>query len=709
MSGAGATRAASHKTLQVLFDPRSVAIVGASSNPSKLSGRPLPNLLRSRFAGDVFVVNPRVDHIDGVRAYPTLSAIDAPVDVAFIVLPAEQAVRAAREAADHGAAAAIIGVSGFAETGERAGRELQAELGAIAAETGMRIVGPNTNGIYDAVSGLSLGYNSAHGEDIAPGSISILSHSGAMFSVFAAKLRAARVGLSKFVAVGNESDLDMLDYLEHLVDDPATETIALLMEAIADGDRFKQLCHRATDAGKRIAVLKLGQSSEGARTTAAHSSRLAGSARSYEALFAQLGVASVETPEALIASVALATRVGMPRHPGRGLGVVTYSGAASSIAADSASRSGLPLASFDSQTLAALDAVPRSGPVTNPLDIGGVGGIAHSSQVFTAVGLDSDVRLFLNCAHILQTPEDRRAVFEALRASIGASDKPHVVLAPGGLSEQEDAWLDSIDVLQLADTTVCFAALAAYWRWADAAGRVSPSPTGVADEPAVVSLEPASGPVLSERESLDALDAAGVRTVERRFCAALADVPAAAAELGYPVVLKAVVTGVTHKSDLGLVEVGIGSHADLVAASARLAHNTAAAAATGFLLERMISSDLEVIAGVTHEPDLGAFLLLGTGGVLAEAVDDVALVPLPASRDEIRSTLAGTTIGAVLASPRWQHPGTTDLLVDALVGIARLATTPGAAISAVDVNPLSVSAAGVIAVDALIILAGDAS
>jgi acyl-CoA synthetase (NDP forming) len=698
------------ESLGALFNPRSIAIIGASTNPAKLSGRPLPNLQRSRFSGEIYVVNPRVDQIDGVRSYPSVDAIGSPIDVALIVLPAEQAVEAALAAAKAGAKAAIVGVSGFAESGDQRGRELQSRLSQIAAETGMRIVGPNTNGIYNAVNGLSLGYNSAHGEDIAAGPVSIVSHSGAMLSIFAERLKAARVGLSKFVAVGNESDLDMLDYLDYLVDDPDTQIIALLMESIADGSRFKDLARRAATNHKRIAVLKLGQSAEGAQATAAHSSRLAGSARSYEALFAQLGIASVSTPEALIAAVALASRTGVQPGSGTGLGIITYSGAASSIAADSASNAGLPLVTFGPDTMAALATVPRSAPITNPLDIGGVGGVEHSEQVFSGISGDPDVRLVLVYAHVLQTASQRRAVFEALRTSCATSSKPHVVLAPGGLTDDEIAWLDTIDVSYFTDTAVCFAALASYWRWVDNqdcghdqawAGEHAAVLTGL--------LEAAGGTTLSEHESLSLLDAASLPTVERRHCDHLEEIHSAAEALGYPVVLKAVVEGVAHKSDLGLVEVAISSSEELDAAAGRLKENPAAANAAGYLVERMMASDLEVIAGVTTEPGLGQFLVFGLGGILAEAIDSISLVPLPASRQQIGTVLAQSRLGILLASERWRYRETEDQLLDALTNLACLAEAAGPRIAAIDVNPLSISSAGVTAVDALVILAGQFS
>lgn len=691
--------------LRTLFSPRSVAIVGASSDPSKISGRPLPNLLRSQFSGDVFVVNPRTNVIAGQTTYSSLEAIAKPVDVALLVVPPALAVQSAEEAAAAGVRVCIVGVSGFAESGEAEGRNLQARLTALSASTGMRIVGPNTNGIYNARAGISIGYNSAHGTDIVPGSIGIISHSGAMLTVFADRLRQSGQGLSKFVAVGNEADLDMLDYLDFMVEDDETSTIALLVESIASGTRLKRIAFRAAERGKHIVALKLGQSEEGARTTAAHSSRLAGSARSYEALFRQLGIATVKTPEGMIAAAALGSRFPVTLvDPGaRDLAVLTYSGAASSITADNASRAGIGLATFSPATMSRLGVLPRTAPITNPLDIGGVGGVEHAAEMTDAVTADAGVRALLTYAHILQTPGQRRAVFEALRDSLLTSNKPHLVLAPGGLTPDEQAWLADASIPLFADTAVVFEALSAYWVWS--------TPRVLAAFPATTpdgsDTAPGGTVSLSEYESLEHLRAAGVPTADYRYAKNWDEAAAAAADIGYPVVLKADVAGVEHKADLGYVELGLRDRSQLADAFQRLRDATAGVPLRGYVVAQMIDISIEAIAGVATEPGLGRFLLVGLGGIYTEALDSVAMIPLPATPEDIERAVRATPLGRLITGPRWKPSDSVARLVDALVSLGEFAERNAASVEAVDINPLAINVDGVEAVDALIIRSGD--
>lgn len=685
--------------LQTLFLPKSVAIVGASQDPLKVSGRPLPNLLRSRFDGDVFVVNPRASSIAGQPTFPSLSSIGKPIDVALLVVPPQAAVTAAEEAAQVGVQVAIVGVSGFAESGDEVGRGLQDRLTAVSKRSGMRIVGPNTNGIYNANAGISIGYNSAHGTDIVPGDIGIISHSGAMLSVFAERLRLVGQGLSKFVSVGNEADLDMLDYLDYLVEDAETRVIALLMESIASGIRLKRIATRAATLGKRIVALKLGQSEEGARTTAAHSSRLAGSARSYQALFDQLGIASATTPEGLIAAAALGARFPEPASERGDLAVLTYSGAASSITADNASRVGLRLAEYRPQTMARLERVPRTAPITNPLDIGGIGGVEFVGEVTDAIASDSGVRALLVYAHVLQTRESRRAVFTALRDSLESSGKPHIVLAPGDLTADERDWLAEAGIPVFTETAVVLQALQAYWLWADQRPTSSAAVQEAGSESAVTST-------LSEYESLEALGAAGVPTVAYRYCTSVDEVLQAAADIGFPVVLKADVTDVAHKADLGYVELSLRDSTELEKAFDRLSAATASAPLRGYVVARMVDVTIEAIAGVTTEPGLGHFLLIGLGGIYAEALDAIAMVPLPATPEEIEQVLLRTPLGRVLDGPRWKPAGSVAQLTDALIALGEFAERNAESIEAIDVNPLVINAEGVLAVDALIIRRG---
>src|SRR5688500_17116541 len=280
--------------LTALFRPKHVAVIGASRTPGKLGHSVLKNLVNGGYTGRVSAINPAGAEVEGKPGYRSLREMPERADCAFLAIPAAAIPDAVRECAEAGVRVAVLGAAGFAELGTEDGMTRQKDVAATARASGLRLVGPNTNGILSTVDRLSLGYNASHGERFTPGNVSFVSHSGALMDGIARRLYGAGGGLSKFIAAGNEADLNMLDYLEYLLEDDSTKVIGLVIEALSDGPRFLSLARKA---GKRIVALKLGRSALGAEATLAHSSRLAGSVRAYEALFREAGVASVGTVE----------------------------------------------------------------------------------------------------------------------------------------------------------------------------------------------------------------------------------------------------------------------------------------------------------------------------------------------------------------------------------------------------------------------------
>jgi acetate---CoA ligase (ADP-forming) len=359
-------------TLRPLFQPAHVAVIGASSTPDKHGNIAVRYLIRAGYRGRISPVNPNGGEIEGLACHRSIKDVPRPVDCAFLVVPAGAAIDAIRACAEAGVRSAIIGANGFAELGTDEGRARQAELTAIVRTSGMRIVGPNTNGILNATDRLSLGYNTSHGDPLYPGPVSIAAHSGALFNAIAPRLRRFGVGLSKFVPVGNEADLDMLDFLEFFIADEATGVIGLIIEGLSDGDRLRALAADARAAGKPIVALKLGRSAAGAGATVAHSSRLAGSARAYAALLRECRITTVPTIEAMAGGCALLA--GRGPHPGDpSLVCVTSTGGGGSLLADYAMDYGIPLAGTANGTwsggaAAAIASFAGAGPICNPID-----------------------------------------------------------------------------------------------------------------------------------------------------------------------------------------------------------------------------------------------------------------------------------------------------------------------------------------------------
>jgi len=677
--------------LTPLYHPRSVVLVGAGTTPGKLGARIVDNLVDNGFTGRVFPVNRRGGEIRGHRVYPDLASLPEPADAAYVLVPADAAVDAARELGRAGTKVAIIAAAGFAETGTAEGRAREDALTAIAAETGMRIVGPNCNGIYSATHGVSIGFNTAHGVRHSAGGVAVLSHSGALFSTMMLRAEEIGMGLSGFVSTGNECDLTTVDHMEYFVEDPATTVLALLLDSVTDGERFGRVVAAAKARGKTVLALKLGTSEVGASAAVAHSSRMAGSAAAYAAFLAHHGVGTVDTIEQLITAARLAeSDLRAPARPR--LGITAMSGGAGTTTADAASRWGLAVPPLSAATRRAIDERAPGALLENPVDFGGAQGRLKIRELIDLVAGDPGVDVLVHYHHP-QPGSAGVAAAEALVSGRSTHGKPVLVLAPGGVGPEEEPRYAAAGIPVVRDTDVLMGAVAAL---------------GAAAEPAPATPDPVVpqdlGPV-DEVEGTRLLAAAGVPMAELAVADSADEAVAHAERIGWPVVLKGVVAGVAHKSDLGLVVVGVADAQRARAEATRL-FGVGASAVT---VQPVVRGALEALAGIVTEPGLGRFLVVGLGGVHAEALADLAMVQVEAGRAELREAVQRTRLGAVLCSPRWGAPGAVDALVGVLDRLAAFARAHGPALEAVDINPLLLDGEAVVGVDALVVRAAPAA
>lgn len=673
--------------MELLFRPRHVAVVGASRTPGKLGHSVLKNLLRGGYRGRVSAVNPAGAEVEGRPGYRSVREIPERVDCAFLAIPAQAIPEAVRECAQAGVRYAILGAAGFAELGSPEGIERQKAVAQTARASGLRLVGPNTNGILSTVDGLSLGYNASHAERFAPGSVSFVSHSGALMDGIARRLYRAGGGLSKFIAAGNEADLGMLDYLEYLIADESTRVIGLVIEALSDGARFLNL---VSSSSKPIVALKLGRSTLGAEATLAHSSRLAGSARAYEALFREAGVAAVATVEALAAGCALLAC--KAPAPDKRIVCVTTSGAGGAILADFAGEHGMPLAGkrsgdWEDAAAAEIGAIKTLGPVRNPIDMGSVGPdwsqLAELFSILERNGVEGPTLAYAHSAPAAGWDEN---MADALIARHRRAPAPVLVLSPGGLRPEIEARYAQGGVQVHHDTATCFAALQCWYR-ADFA-RDTGAPARLR---APLRIEQRDG-FLNEAQSAELLRKAGVPMVRSETVHTPEQASAAADALGYPVVLKALAPGVAHKNQQGLVAVGLRAPDELERAFGAMA---ARVGPVPFLVQPLIAAKAELIVGVSREAPLGHFLVFGLGGVHAEALDQVSLLPIPASPARIRARLAASPLARIAPAEE---------LARVLEALQALVLEQPGRIDSIDVNPLLVARDGCVAVDALVVL-----
>ncbi|HEX3576101.1 MAG TPA: acetate--CoA ligase family protein [Rhodopila sp.] len=673
---------ATQEALHALFHPRAVAVIGASDDTSKHGYIVLTNVRNTGFRGGIYGISRRLKDVDGIPCFADLTALPEPVDTAFLAIPAEAAVQAVRDCARAGLKAVIVGSAGYAESLDAGGAERQRELQRIAREEGIRIVGPNCNGVYNAHHPLSIGFNTSHAKRQTAGGISIFSHSGALFDAMAGRLAMLGAGLSLFASAGNEADMSVLDYMEYGISHAPTRVIVLLIDSLEDGPRFRRLASAAYAAGKHVVALKIGGSEAGAAAAVAHSSRLAGDDASYHALFAASGVATVKTLEGLMMAAALLDKYG--RCPGK-LGSLSTSGAGASLIADRCAALGVPLAVLAPETHAAIDRQKMFSRIGNPLDMGIFGGMRRSGDVPSLLMQDPGVSVGLALVHSMN-PWQGDPYRTAMGVAREVSKKPLLVVTPGGMPEAERQTYLARGIEVFTETDILLEGI----------GALMTAPP--ATIPAVAGRDAPALPdrALTEPESLRLLATFGVRTVPTIACDSAADAIAAATRLGYPVVLKGVAEGVAHKSDLGLVHVGL-RNPDAVAGA------FAAVGCSRVVVQAMVDGDLEAIAGVTRADGVGMVLIAGLGGIFAEALHDVATFPLPVCRDFVEAGLAKGSLGRVLASPRWKHPGTGEAFVDLLMGLQDAALALGDRLEAIDINPVILGSAGAIAVDALVV------
>lgn len=677
--------------MDFLFKPRHVAVVGASRTPGKLGHSVLKNLVNGGYAGRVSAINPAGAEVEGKPGYRSLKDLPEPVDCAFLAIPAAAMPDAVRECADAGVRVAVLGAAGFAELGTQEGVNRQASIAATARAAGLRLVGPNTNGILSTVDRLSLGYNASHAERFAPGTVSVISHSGALMDGIARRLYRAGGGLSKFVAAGNEADLNMLDYLEYLIGDDSTRVIGLVIEALSDGPRFVNLSRRARKASKPVVALKIGRSALGAQATLAHSSRLAGSARAYAALFREAGVASVGTVEALAGGCALLSSKNAPTDTR--MVCVTTSGAGGAILADFAGERGMPLAGAKGSWGEALESeiarLQTLGPIRNPIDMGSIGADwSHLGNIFEFLeraGIDGPVVTY---AHSAPAPGWDQHMADALVQRNRRCAAPVLLLSPGGLSDEIESRYSGGGIPVYHDTAACFDSLQCWYQ------AFTPLADGEAPRLKKKVELRRTGAFLNEAESAQVLRQAGVPMVASESVTFLDEAKAAAVALGYPVVLKALAPGVAHKNHQGLVAVGIRDAVELqrefAAMKSRLEDEE-----VPFLVQPMVASRAELIVGVSREAALGHFLVFGLGGIHAEMLDQVTLLPIPAGGAAIRERIQSSTL-AKLAP--------VEEVAAVLEALQALVLEHADTIESIDVNPLLVAKHGCVAVDALIVL-----
>ncbi|MFM0172744.1 acetate--CoA ligase family protein [Paraburkholderia sediminicola] len=694
-----------------LMRPASVAVIGASADATKTSGRPVAYLRKHGFDGAIYPVNPRYESIDGLPCYPDVASLPHAPDVGIVLLGAERAHVAVRDLASRGTSAAIVLASGYAEIGEEGARR-QAQL--IEAAGSMRLLGPNTIGLVNLTDRITLSASGALETDaFTVGGIGVVSQSGGILGSLLSRAAANGIGLSKLVSTSNEADLDMADFVDYLVDDDSTSVIALYMEGLRQPDRFRRAALRAAAAGKPVVVFKIGRSESGARSAVSHTGALAGSDRMYDALFSQVGVIRAQTfSDLLDIPHALATR---RKLSGRRVAILTSTGGAGTLVADSLGMAGFETPPPDEATAATLRALQTGDHAVldrNPIDVTLAG--LQPALLRGAIGtlLDSptyDAVVVIVGSSGLAMPD---LMAGAIRDSLPGSDKP-VMAFVSPHAPEITRLLNEQAVPAFPSPESVTSALAAMWQHGEymrrAVGLVEKHPEAEVD---VSDLPDGS---LNEAQAKELFARFGVTAVRERVVTNSNEAESAARELGDKVVLKLLSNTITHKSDVGGVAVGvtadsIGTRLNRMRDDVETATGVAAEA---FLVQEMVAGGTELILGL-HRDSLGTALLLGMGGVTAELFKDTTMRLLsteaPLSRDDALGMIRELKTWPLLDGYRGRPRADIDALVTAIIAFSRMAVRLGGRIVEAEINPIFVLPAGqgVRAADGVAVLGSEA-
>ncbi len=683
----GALLTTTPRSLDPIFSPRAIAVVGASRRKDSIGYALLDNLISSQFNGAIFPVNPSAEVIHSLKCYPSLAAIPDPVDLAVIVVPKQRVPATVEEAIAKGVRGLVVITAGFSETGAE-GRAVEEALRERVRGAGLRMIGPNCMGVINTDPEVSMNATFAP-SPARPGSIGFVSQSGALGVAILNVASDLGLGLTQFASMGNKADVSGNDLLEHWEDDPETRVICMYLESFGNSRRFTEIAKRV-GRKKPILIVKSGRTAEGARAASSHTGALAGTEVTVSALLASCGVLRANSIEELFDVARALVRCPLPN--GDRVAILTNAGGPAIMATDACINQGLRLAEISAATRDALLAfLPAEASVNNPVDMIASANPESYRRALTTLLADPevDLALVINVTPLMSDPRD---VLESVGAVARDQGKPvlAVMMATEAFYEDVKERHDLPPVYRFPEPAARAATLLCrYGAWrrqpADAAPAVF-----AADDAAVAELLGRAGAdgYLEPADAFRVLELYGIPVVPWRFAATPREAVAAARALGYPVALKAIAPGLVHKSELGAVRIDLRDEATfedaLQAMSARL--ERAGISPTGFLVQEMARGGHEVIYGISTEPRFGPFLMFGLGGKYVEVFRDVlfGVTPLtPAEADDMVRGIRGIKLlEGVRGDPSVDLP----LLSEVLQRLAQLAVRHPAILE-LDINP----------------------
>jgi acyl-CoA synthetase (NDP forming) len=691
--------------LQALISPRSIAILGASADLNKVNGRTLRFLQEKGYAGRIFPVNPKYESIAGLRCYPAIAALPEVPDLAVIAVPAAQVLASVRELVQHGGRAAVIFSSGFAEMGE-AGRKLEREVADAARSGGLRLCGPNCLGLINAFDNVIATFGQFAEGATPAGPVGFVTQSGAFGTAIAALARRRALGLGYFINTGNECDVDFVQMMRAVLDDPRIRVGAGYLEGVRDGAGLRALAEHALDLGKPLTLTKVGRTVAGAKAAASHTGALAGADAVFDGVIRGLGITRARNEEHMLDIVEVLGACKLPA--GRGLGIVTQSGGAGVLMADRAEEMGLQVAELAPQTRDALSKViPGFGTTGNPVDVTGQF-VADPQLLLDSVRIvmdDPQVHVGIVWLQLMDGHVERLAeIFNKINKIV---NKPWVVCwvaAPdAALAKLRAA---GIAVLRGAEPAVD--AVAALVRYAEARRN------WLSDAPARAALQlpkpalPATTGAVSSMEGQALLQCSDVPIAAARLATSADAAVTAAKALGYPVVLKIESPDILHKTEAKGVALNLSDEAAVRGAFSVLIANAksykADARIAGVLVQTMVKGYVELVVGLKRDPTFGPVVMVGLGGVLIEVFKDAVFRAAPVTEAEALRMLDELKSKVILDGVRGKPPVNKKALARMICAVSRFGAAAGPRLAELDLNPVLAGPQGVTAVDWLMVL-----
>jgi len=685
-------------SLDALLKPRSVAVIGASDNPKRIGGVPVDLLKRAGFER-LYPVNPKNETIQGLKAYPDIESVPEKVDLVIIALSAELTLPMLVRCHALGIGAAMVYASGYAETGEAEGIGKQEELVAFAQRTGMRIAGPNAMGNANFTDQVFTTFGQSFQPGEAAGNTALVTQSGNMCATLFRIARRAGVTFSHVINTGNEASVELSDYLDYLANDPATTSALCYIEELRNGPKFLEAAARFRQAGKLLAVFKVGASEKGAEAARSHTAALAGDSAAYDAAFASAGVARASELSGL-ADLAYLHTLG-DKIGGGNCAILSISGAAGAILADALEVGGAPVPTLPQDVQSALaEQIPGHAMVSNPIDM--TGNIVNANDFVSEC-----IRLALSPDEIdlllLYTPGNfLTGALDQVEKAAAGNDKAIIVIDTFATADRDHLAAKGIGCFDDFDRAA--RAICAYGNWKKAAAAV-PAPTASsASWPAF----PNGRMALSETEAKEALAAFGVPVVQDALVQDPDDIGDAADFIGYPLVAKLVSPEVAHKTEHGLIRLGLANANDVIQAFDEMMQTGQAMGVhiEGVTLEPMLADGVEILVGATRDPVFGWMLTVGLGGVWTELMKDAAHALLPVDAAGAEAMLRSLKGFKLLDGFRGAPKADVKAAAKAIEALGNAVLAGGDRLREVEINPLLVlpEGRGAVAVDALVLL-----